>query len=149
RRTQRNPSREADLSIEIAKVLRSASDPGGAAIRLRDALASRPDRVDAQLLLGEVLIELGEADDAVALLEEALRRKPDKPAWALLGRAYEAQGDVSKAAGAFDAAGDAADVALRANALERAGREDESLELWRSLGTHEGRRRAAGVLMRW
>jgi Flp pilus assembly protein TadD len=61
-----------------------------------------PDDPFSQHLLGQIQIDLGQAEQAVETIRELLRRHPDfHPAWNHLGHAFLAVGDLLKAGAAF------------------------------------------------
>lgn len=146
RRGFEGPVREAELCVEIARTLRAAGDPAGAEIRLHESLEADPRHAPALVLLGDLHLERGETTAALQALELAVETAPDPSTYALLIVALEASGESARAAAALEHAGDAVDPAWRAGVLERAGREEEALDVWRALGGEAGARGAAAIL---
>jgi len=72
---------------------------------LRKAVASSPDEITAQTLLGRALLFKGDLDTARICLERATRKEPAPPiAWASLGDVVLALGRTDEAEAAFRAA---------------------------------------------
>lgn len=65
------PDADADAWFQRAEAL-EASDPGGAECAYQEALARRPEFIDAYLNLGAIWCERGRSDEAVELYEHAL-----------------------------------------------------------------------------
>ncbi len=73
--------------------------------RLAQAAEARPDDADAQMCLGNALVEAGRTDEALGAYRAALRLRPDHaPARYNLGNALLAIGDAAAAEAAFRAA---------------------------------------------
>jgi Flp pilus assembly protein TadD len=71
---------------------------------LRGVVESRPDRAEARLLLGRMLLAQGDAAEAVVHLEAAARSTPDDAdVREQLGRAYEKLGKAELAREQFEA----------------------------------------------
>lgn len=71
---------------------------------LRRARALAPDNPHVLTMLGTQLLWAGKADEAVPLLEDVVRRWPDRyEAWAALGHRYERTGAWAQAIRAFEA----------------------------------------------
>jgi tetratricopeptide (TPR) repeat protein len=71
---------------------------------LRRALAAKPDHVQAALLLGRALVELGRLDEAVGVLERIASLAPGHAAYVALGEALERGRDFRRAAEAYQKA---------------------------------------------
>ncbi|RMH39208.1 MAG: tetratricopeptide repeat protein, partial [Deltaproteobacteria bacterium] len=70
---------KVDLWIDRARVRRKLGDARGAARDLDSALAIDPDRADAIRVRGELAIELGDIDGAIALLRRFVDIAPEGP----------------------------------------------------------------------
>jgi cytochrome c-type biogenesis protein CcmH/NrfG len=70
----------------------------------RRVLREAPDEPNAQLGLASTLMAEQRTTEARVILEALVRKKPDfQPAYYLLGMAYEAGGDMSRARAAYQA----------------------------------------------
>ena len=70
---------------------------------LERAVAARPNDPASQIALGEIDLQAGHLDDAIAHLEKARRMKPNQPAvYANLAKAYQRHGDAQQAQQALD-----------------------------------------------
>jgi len=126
------PDLEGAPALEEARALREAGDVDGALVSVERRLAERSDDLEAHALRGELLIDAGRSDDAVALLEaldDAARE--DERIKAVLARVALAEGAGDLAA--LEAAAQAApeDVEARTaygKALLAGGRSEEGLE---------------------
>ncbi|HZM70210.1 MAG TPA: sulfatase-like hydrolase/transferase [Candidatus Cryosericum sp.] len=77
------------LQAEIGACRRRQGQREAAAFAYREAVAARPDDTDERLALGDLLTEMGHADEAIAELRAAQARSPGDPAvQAAMGRAY-------------------------------------------------------------
>jgi tetratricopeptide (TPR) repeat protein len=149
RRTFEGAAREASLCLEMAEVLRRVGDLDGAQARLREALETAPDDGAAWRLYGAVLLDSGAHPEAARALRRAAELGALEPlGYVELAQIHEVLGDAALAADAYAKAGDAAPTAARAEALERVGRDEEALQLWRALGGKEAHRRAALIARR-
>jgi predicted Zn-dependent protease len=95
------------LEILGKALLRSGVTPGQpefneAQSALEKALSEHPNDTSAQIALGQVYLETGRLDDAIAHLEAARHVKPDQPSiYASLAKAYQRKGDSQKAGDAL------------------------------------------------
>jgi tetratricopeptide (TPR) repeat protein len=127
RRTFEGPAREAELGIAIAAVLTRQGDLDGAKARLRDVLELAPDDGRALRAYGELFFLAGEPEDAARTLARAAELGAlDGNGWVQLGAAYEAMGEVERAAAAYQRAGESAPPKKRAEAAFRTGRMAEA-----------------------
>jgi tetratricopeptide (TPR) repeat protein len=115
---------QADVRINLAKVLLQQGEPAQAAMQLQQALARQPDDVDANEQMGLALARLNRLPEAVAAYQRALQRAPHRASlYNNLGVALARQGNLTAAVAAFSKGVALApdDADLRAN-LERARR---------------------------
>jgi glycosyltransferase involved in cell wall biosynthesis/Tfp pilus assembly protein PilF len=75
---EREPRHAEALHLR-ALVAREQSDLAGAADLLRRAVAARPDYITARLNLGFLLLETGQAQEALGIFREAIRAQRDLP----------------------------------------------------------------------
>lgn len=144
RRTFEGAAREAELCLEMAEAHRRLGEHDAAEARAREASEATPGSGRAHRLRGMALRALDRPAEAAAALERAAGLDAlDAEGYVALGECHEQAGDAERAAEAFARAGDAAPPHRRAEALERAGKEAEALELWRKIGGEEALRRAA------
>ena len=59
--------------------LKHLGQPAEALVPLRQGVACRPEMFDLQLVLGEVLLEVGQVPEAQAHLDNARRLQPNDP----------------------------------------------------------------------
>jgi predicted Zn-dependent protease len=83
------------------QALLEAGRPGEAVAPLRRAVALAPNPALIQIMLGQALLatdDKGHAQEAITLLETALRREPESPeAYAQIAMAYGLKGDLARA----------------------------------------------------
>jgi tetratricopeptide (TPR) repeat protein len=63
--------------LRLAASARAAGDPAAAVKLYQQAIAVDGNRIDAHVMLGDTLVELGAFDDAAATYQGALRRQKD------------------------------------------------------------------------
>ncbi|MCW5977995.1 MAG: tetratricopeptide repeat protein [Bryobacteraceae bacterium] len=90
--------------IEEAWELLAQGARGEALGLLRKIVQRDPRDADARLMLGSILAEDGEHDQAIAQLTEAVRLRPSAEAHNALGEAYAGQGDAGAARAQFEKA---------------------------------------------
>lgn len=96
------------LTVLGEALLRSGIAPGQpefaeAQSALERSVAARPNDPASQIALGEIYLQAGRLDDAIAHLEKARQLKPDQPAvYANLAKAYERHKDTRQAQQALD-----------------------------------------------
>jgi predicted TPR repeat methyltransferase len=94
----------AGLHLLRADLRARMDDLRGAALDASEAVVLRPADPGAKAMLGLVMLELGEIDDALACLREAVRDAPEVAAhWQGVAEALRRAGDAAAAAEAFDA----------------------------------------------
>jgi tetratricopeptide (TPR) repeat protein len=149
RRTFEGAAREAQLCVEMAEVLRRVGDLEGAQARLREALDAAPDDGAAWRLYGSVLGASGATPESARAMRKAAELGGLGPlGWVELAKVHEDLGDHQLAAEAYAKAGEAAPIAARAMALERVGKDDDALLLWRQLDDKEAKSRVAMIARR-
>jgi tetratricopeptide (TPR) repeat protein len=90
-----------DAHAGVAEALAVQNRPGPAAAHLTKVIELAPDRLEARLDLAELLIGLGDAENARIHAEAALAQAPENPrALALRSAADLAGGDLARAVGA-------------------------------------------------
>ncbi len=101
-RRAREPEAGAEFAVLEGMALSQLGEPRAALARLDDALAVRPDDLEAMLERGFALYELCRFDQAREQLRDVVRRAPDD-AWAhhTLGLIAERLGDVKEAERCF------------------------------------------------
>ena len=96
---------EARFHLLRADVRARMDDLAGAARDASEAVCLRPEDPSAKAMLGLLLLELDETDDALACLRESVRDEPRAaPSWRGLSEALRRSGDPIGAAAALDAA---------------------------------------------
>lgn len=91
------------LTVLGEALLRSGIIPGEAAFTeaqsaLERAVAARPNDPASQIALGEIYLQAGRLEDAIAHLERGRQMKPNQPTvYANLARAYQRHGDTQQA----------------------------------------------------
>jgi tetratricopeptide (TPR) repeat protein len=99
----RDQPRSVSANGLLARALFEHGDVGLAEEPLRTAVAIAPNDVQVQLMLSQVLLRLQRPEQAVTVLEEAVRRVPDAdPLREALIRAYVVKRDLPAAAKAAD-----------------------------------------------
>jgi predicted Zn-dependent protease len=74
-----------------------------AQLALERSVTARPNDPASQIALGEIYLQAGRLDDAIAHLEKARQMKPNQPAvYANLAKAYQRHGDTHQAQQALD-----------------------------------------------
>jgi protein O-GlcNAc transferase len=127
----------AEFQLLLAQACFHDSDPGSARIHVDRAITQRPEWVEAHQLLGLVLADLEQFEDAARSLERALALRPDNArACANLGVVYRRRGMLAEAVTMYRRA-----TALNpsyaqawrglAESLQAADRDDEALDAWR------------------
>lgn len=95
------------LTVLGEALLRSGIVPGQpefaeAQSALEKAIAERPNDATSQIALGQIYLQAGHLDDAIAHLERARQLKPDQPAvYANLAKAYQRRGNTQQAQAAL------------------------------------------------
>src|SRR5581483_6599685 len=87
--------------VGAGKLLLDSGLPHEAEVRAEQALDRDPQNVDAQVLRGRALARLQQFDDALEVLEGAVRGKSNPAAYAALAEARQASGDEPGAAQAY------------------------------------------------
>lgn len=115
-----------DLSLRLAAAVarRRAGDAQGALRDVDVALAGSPDHLDARLLRGLALADLGRDDDALVELSRVLDRGEVRPALVARATLLEARGDLLGARSDWDRA---VTVAMDPEAALARGHVDERL----------------------
>lgn len=129
--------RELDQVLQIAEVLRRAGKAEAVIEMLVRVGKSRPGDYRPQFLMARVQNELGRKADAIATLEEVVRRRPDVfLAAAMLGELYAEDGQFDKAHEIYDRVEEAtrprhtSDITYRkADLLKREGKTAAAIEL--------------------
>jgi Flp pilus assembly protein TadD len=91
------------LTVLGAALLRSGITPGQpefseAESALEKSVSARPSDPASQIALGEIYLQAGRLDDAIAHLEKARQMKPNQPSvYANLAKAYQRHGDPQQA----------------------------------------------------
>jgi len=98
--------KDPDLYLFLALALLRSRDPQAAEINIRQALALKPDHVEARTLLAWIESEIrGDFASAVKEYAEVVRLRPDLPqAYNNLGVAQKRKGEIDHAAASFDRA---------------------------------------------
>jgi predicted TPR repeat methyltransferase len=105
KRKKGKASRSIDEIVEEARRHAERGEPARAAALYREALAIAPDHVGVLTLLGLLLVDGGEVDEAIDVLEHAREIAPDFPPVQLsLGSAYAAAGHDALAVTAMETA---------------------------------------------
>src|SRR5689334_2527930 len=92
---------DARAYVGAGKLLLDSGLPHEAEVRAEQALDRDPQNVDAQVLRGRALTRLQQFDDALEVLEGAVRGKSNPAAYAALAEARQASGDEPGAAHAY------------------------------------------------
>jgi tetratricopeptide (TPR) repeat protein len=97
---------EPDLYLFLGIALLRLRDPQAAELNIKQALALRPDHVEARTLLGWIQLEIhGDFDAAIEEYSEVVRIRPDlAEAYNNLGVAQKRKGELNKAAASFNRA---------------------------------------------
>jgi len=78
-----------DLDLALAEAAQEARDPEAQENALKDAVAERPQGIEALLALGDFYLNHEQYDRAALILQEAADAEPSARAWFDLGRAQE------------------------------------------------------------
>ncbi len=124
-------------AIQVALQYHRAGRLQEAEVIYRQVLERSPDNCDALHFLGVIALQAGHHEDAIALVERAIRINPSAPAFHNnLGEAYRGLGLTNEALGCYERA-----IALRpdyrearinrANVLLEGGRLDEAIAVYR------------------
>lgn len=96
------------LTVFGEALLRTGITPGQpefaeAQSALERSVAARPNDPASQIALGEIYLQAGRLEDAIAHLDKARQMKPNQPAvYANLAKAYQRHGDTQQAQQALD-----------------------------------------------
>jgi tetratricopeptide (TPR) repeat protein len=137
---------EEPLYTSLGRILLGQNQPEAAVRLYTDWVRADPTSVAGRIALGDLLLQLGRADDAAAQFETALRMAPDDPR-AALGYAWilRANGDAGSALRRYGEAAQTFEDLLRrqpdywqalgnlAGAYDRLGREAEARQAYRRL----------------
>src|SRR4051812_2280689 len=94
--------RVLQTNFELARQHQGGGRTAHAAALYRRVLAAEPDHDQAAFLLGAITLEEGRPEDAVQLIEHAVRLVPDNPAYlSNLGLAYRRLGAKEQARSAL------------------------------------------------
>jgi putative PEP-CTERM system TPR-repeat lipoprotein len=96
---------QAEPLLKLAQVHAARKEPDEARRRIEEAIRVKPDLIDAKLMLGNLEINSGRADQALKLAKAIEQQKPDSPAgWSLEGDALLAKKQYPAALAAFERA---------------------------------------------
>jgi predicted TPR repeat methyltransferase len=105
RKKDRAPTRDPDQLIALAQQHAERGEVAAAEARYREALAVAPEHLGALTLLGLSLVDRGDADGAIDVLERARDLAPGfAPAQLAIGSAFAAAGHDELAVAAMEAA---------------------------------------------
>src|SRR5262249_30833947 len=100
----KNP-KDGTAAYYMGVALENLGDKGGAEQRYKDAMTNAPDLAEAAINLGALYLDQSKWDDAIAVTQKALVKRPDDPALhANMAVALRGKGDKPGAAAEYERA---------------------------------------------
>ncbi len=133
-------SKDADVLIKLGRVFGEVGAHDRAIGAFREALVREPDNGDALLGLGGALLNTGQIEDCITVLQQALDSAREPRRYRALGAALDMAGRHEQAIQTYDAglAEAPADLDLRSNlalSLALHGEPDRAIQIMRDVAT--------------